>query len=90
MGLIKSKLERGSADPETAARTHLWVAFLGFALAAVFIVGGVAHALTAATLFQSILGILLAVCSWLPALFGIVGVLAFREQRAKKRSELSR
>ena len=83
-------MERGLANPETAERTHLWVAFWGFALTAVFIVGGVAHALTAATLFQSIVGILLAVFSWLPALFGIVGLLAFRDERAKRRSDADR
>lgn len=81
---IKSNLESRLGDPETALRTYAWTAVGGFALAAIVLSVGVNHAFEANTGGQVFLGIVLAITSFVPATFGISGVIGVREERASR------
>jgi hypothetical protein len=79
---IRTKLESRLGDPDTALRTYVWTAVGGFALAAIVLSEGVIHALGAPTGGQMFVGIVLAITSFVPAAFGVSGVLGVRDERA--------
>lgn len=84
---IRKWQERRLADPATAESMFFHTTVVAFTLTVVFIAVGVGHALWAPTMRQSIAGIILALCAPVSAVVAVGGVIAIREERARKRSE---